>query len=115
VVSIINLGSVAAVEKMVDAPVDPLRFRGNVYAEGWPAWSELDLVGKTLRAGSTAHLKVVKRIVRCAATNVDPSTGIRDLNIPKALLRALAHADCGVYADVIEGGEIAAGDEIEIL
>jgi uncharacterized protein YcbX len=115
VVSIINLGSVAAVEKMVDAPVDPLRFRGNVYAEGWPAWSELDLVGKTLRAGSTAHLKVVKRIVRCAATNVDPSTGIRDLNIPKALLRTLGHADCGVYAEVIEGGEIAAGDEIEIL
>jgi len=115
VVSIINLASVAAVEKMVDAPVDPLRFRGNVYAEGWPAWSELDLVGKTLRAGSTAHLKVVKRIVRCAATNVDPSTGIRDLNIPKALLRTLGHADCGVYAEVIDGGEITAGDAIETV
>ena len=48
VVSIINLASVAAVEDMVGAPVDPLRFRGNVYVEGWPAWSELDLVGKEL-------------------------------------------------------------------
>ena len=46
VVSIINLASVAAVEDMVGAPVNPLRFRGNVYVEGWPAWSELDLVGR---------------------------------------------------------------------
>ena len=49
VVSIINLASVAAVETMVGVPVNPLRFRGNVYVEGWPAWSELDLVGRTLK------------------------------------------------------------------
>ncbi len=41
VVSIINLASVAAVEDMLGAPVDPLRFRANVYVTGWPAWSEL--------------------------------------------------------------------------
>ena len=75
------------IEDMVGAPVHPLRFRGNVYVEGWPAWSELDLVGKELRIGRDARLKVVKRIVRCAATNVDPETGIRDLEVPKALLR----------------------------
>jgi uncharacterized protein YcbX len=125
VVSIINLNSVAAIEDMVGAPVHPLRFRGNVYVEGWPAWSELDLVGKELkiiaRAGAAgamrphARLKVVKRIVRCAATNVDPLTGIRDLELPKALLRHLGHGDCGIYAEVVEAGEIAAGDEIEII
>ena len=60
------------------------------------------------------RLKVVKRIVRCAATNVDPATAIRDLNIPESLLRALGHMDCGIYAEVIEGGEITAGDRIEI-
>jgi hypothetical protein len=114
VVSFINLASVAAVEDLVGAPVDPLRFRGNVYVAGWPAWSELDLVGKTLHAGPAARLKVVKRIVRCAATNVDPASGIRDLEIPKTLLRANGHADCGVYAEVIEGGDITTGDTIEI-
>jgi uncharacterized protein YcbX len=114
VVSIINLASVAAVENMLGAPVNPLRFRGNLYVDGWPAWSELDLVGQSLRAGPTARLKVVKRIVRCAATNVDPDTGLRDLEVPKALLRHLGHADCGIYAEVIESGEIAAGDAIEI-
>ena len=114
VVSIINLASVAAVENMLGAPVNPLRFRGNLYVDGWPAWSELDLVGQSLRTGPTARLKVVKRIVRCAATNVDPDTGLRDLEVPKALLRHLGHADCGIYAEVIESGEIAAGDAIEI-
>src|SRR5438477_281962 len=38
VVSIINLASVAAIETAVGAPVNPLRFRGNVYVAGWPAW-----------------------------------------------------------------------------
>jgi uncharacterized protein len=42
--------------------------------------------------GAHARFKVVKRIVRCAATNVDPLTGVRDLNIPKALMRALGHS-----------------------
>src|SRR6202012_4636463 len=39
VVSIINLASVAALETMMGAPVDPLRFRANLYVDGWPAWS----------------------------------------------------------------------------
>jgi uncharacterized protein YcbX len=115
VVSIINLASVAALDDVVDAPVNPLRFRGNVYVAGWPAWSELELVGKELRVGPHASLRVVQRILRCAATNVDPMTGIRDLNIPKALMRALGHSDCGVYAEVIAAGEIGAGYEVEII
>jgi len=112
VVSIINLASVAAVEGVVGGPVDPLRFRGNVYVSGWPAWREFDLLGQEITVGSRARLRVIKRIVRCAATNVDPDTGIRDLSIPETLMRGFGHADCGVYAEVIEAGEIAVGDEL---
>jgi uncharacterized protein YcbX len=115
VVSIINLASVAAIETLVGAPVDPLRFRGNLYFEGWPAWGEFDQLGQALAVGGEARLRVVKRIERCAATNVEPGTGIRDMTIPHSLLRALGHADCGIYAEVIAGGPIAAGDPIEIL
>ena len=112
VVSIINLASVAAVENAVGAPVDPLRFRGNLHVAGWPAWREFDLLGQTLAIGE-ARLKVVKRIVRCAATNVEPRTGIRDLEIPKTLMQSFGHMDCGVYAEVTAGGRIAAGDPVE--
>ena len=83
VVSIINLASVAALEDAVGAPVHPLRFRGNLYVAGWPAWREFDLLGQEIAIGSSARLKIVKRIVRCAATDVDPDTGIRDLSIPR--------------------------------
>ncbi|WP_065751952.1 MOSC domain-containing protein [Bradyrhizobium paxllaeri] len=111
VVSIINLASVRAIEDIVGAPVHPLRFRGNLYVEGWPAWHEFDLLDRTLAVGDV-RLKVVKRIVRCAAINVDPDTGQRDLAIPPALQRRLGHADCGIYAEVITGGTISAGDAI---
>jgi uncharacterized protein YcbX len=114
VVSIINLQSVAALEGAIGAPVNPLRFRGNFLVSGWPAWSELDLVGRELSIGQ-ARLKVVKRIVRCAATNVDPDTAARDMNIPKTLMKTYGHADCGIYAEVITGGEVAAGDQIRLV
>jgi len=111
VVSIINLASVAAVETAAGAAVNPLRFRANLYVSGWPAWREFDLLGSTIRAGG-AEMKVVKRIVRCAATDVDPDTGMRDLTIPHTLMQNFGHADCGVYAEVTAGGEIAVGDAI---
>jgi uncharacterized protein YcbX len=111
VVSIINLGSVAAIEGMIGQPVHPLRFRANLYVSGWPAWHEFGLLGQTLAIGDI-RLKVVKRIVRCAATNVDPETAGRDLDIPHTLTRRLGHADCGVYAEVTAGGAISVGDAI---
>ena len=114
VVSIINLASVAALETVIGAPVHPLRFRANLYVRGWPAWNELDHVGREVAVGRSARLKVVKRIVRCAATNVDPDTGIRDLTIPDTLMRNLGHTDCGIYAEVIAGGEIVTGDEVSL-
>jgi uncharacterized protein len=112
VISIINLCSVSAVEGVAGAPVHPLRFRGNLYVTGWPAWHEFDLVGQELALGKRARLKIIKRIVRCAATNVDPDTGIRDLSIPELLMRSFGHADCGVYGEVVEAGEIALGDDL---
>jgi len=114
VVSIINLASVADVETVAGAAVHPLRFRGNVYVTGWPAWHEFDLLGRELAVG-TARLKVVKRIQRCAATDVDPETGIRDLAVPRTLQQGFGHGDCGVYAEVVAGGDIAVGDAIVTL
>ena len=115
VVSIINLASVAMVENAAGAPVNPLRFRGNLYIAGWPAWHEFDLLGRELTIGRTARVKVVKRIQRCAATDVDPETGIRDLTIPRTLLENFDHTDCGVYAEVIAAGEVTVGDLINAV
>lgn len=113
VVSIINLASIAALQDLVGQPVDPLRFRGNLHVTGLPPWGEFDLLEKTLTIGG-AKLKVNKRIVRCAAINVDPVTAARDLNLPHMMMQRLGHMDCGVYAEVVHDGVVAEGDGIEI-
>jgi uncharacterized protein len=113
VVSIINLASVAAIERVVGQPVHRLRFRANMYVSGWPAWREVELLERTLTIGDV-RLKVVKSIVRCAAINVDPETALRDLDVPHTMMRQFGHADCGIYAEVIEGGTIGVGDTIAV-
>ena len=112
VVSIINLASVAAVENAIGFPVHPLRFRGNLYVTGWPEWHEFELLGREIAIGSAARAKIVRRIKRCAATNVDPDTGVRDLQIPATLLQTFNHGDCGVYAEVVTAGPITSGDVV---
>ena len=114
VVSIISLASVAALENAAGAPVHPLRFRGNLYVADWPAWHEFELLGREIAVGPSARLKIVKRIVRCAATEVDPDTGIRDLAVPRIIMNSYGHADCGVYGEVVAGGPIAVGDAVVV-
>jgi len=113
-VSLLNLASVAAIETMTGAAVDPLRFRANLHIAGLAAWRELDLVGRTLTTPDGVALRVLKRTERCAATNVDPVTGLRDLAIPHTLSRHLGHTDCGVYAEVVAGGVLKVGDRLDL-
>ncbi|MBI2977466.1 MAG: MOSC domain-containing protein [Rhodospirillales bacterium] len=112
-VSIINLSSVHDLERVTAAPVDPLRFRGNLFIEGADAWSEFGWIGREISVGG-ARLKIEVRIGRCAATNVDPEKAVRDLNIPASLQRGFRHADMGVYATVVGGGRVAAGDAVTL-
>ena len=110
-ISFINLASIAALEKVVGVPVDPLRFRANVYFEGATAWSEMQWAGTDITVGR-ASLRVVSPITRCAATMVNPATAERDLNIPAILQREFGHNYMGIYGEVVEGGEIASGSAI---
>lgn len=111
-VSLVNLASVAALERAIGRVLDPLRFRANIYFTGLPAWAEFDWVGRDILAGG-ARLSVFKRTVRCPATEVDPATGKRDIPVPALLRQHFGHADLGVHAVVAEGGRIAVGDAIE--
>jgi len=113
VVSIINLDTVEDFFSALGHEVHPLRFRANLYLAGLPAWSEFDLIGKTLAIGE-ARLKIIKRIERCAATEVNPETALRDIDIPEILWRRRGDADFGVYAEVTAAGKIAESDPVEI-
>ncbi len=108
-VSIINLASVRDLAAKIGAPVDPLRFRANLYVEGWPAWVEIGWEGRVLRLGA-ARATVFESIVRCAATEVDPTTAARDLDVPAALFAHYGHVLCGIYVRVQTAGTVRQGD-----
>jgi uncharacterized protein YcbX len=109
-VSLLNLASVRDLETRLGRPVDPLRFRANIHVEGWAPWAELGLdPGAEIRLGE-ARAAVVKPIVRCAATHVDPATGERDIDLVPALHQHYGRLVCGVYLQVAWGGTIRAGD-----
>lgn len=111
-VSLINLATVREIAgRLGREALDPLRFRANLYVDGLDPWAELGWVGKELVAGEV-HFACAERIDRCAATNVDPATGARDLNIPLALRKAYGHIDCGVMLRVLHGGRLEAGQAI---
>ena len=110
-VSPINCASIAALEAAMGVPVDPIRFRANVYFDGASAWSEHDWIGFEITLGA-ARLRVISPITRCAATQVSPVTATRDLDIVAALGRAFGHINMGVYAEVLAGGETAVGDAL---
>jgi hypothetical protein len=108
---IVNLASVRELERALNKDIDPLRFRANVYIDTESPWVEFDWIDKQLSIGE-ARLEVYTRTERCAATNVDPETGERDMAIPAMLMRTYEHQDFGVYAKVIEGGVVRVGDTV---
>ncbi|HEX3887897.1 MAG TPA: MOSC N-terminal beta barrel domain-containing protein [Phenylobacterium sp.] len=108
-VSIVNLASVRDLGQKMGAELDPLRFRANLYVEGWPAWAENDWTGKALMVG-WARAQVFKPIVRCLATHVDPTTAERDLDVTKALFDHYGNLFCGVYVRVTSAGVVGLGD-----
>jgi uncharacterized protein YcbX len=108
-VSLLNLQSVHDLERVVRRPVDPRRFRANLHLSGAPAWCEAGWIGRQIGIGA-AKLTVVDTIERCAATNVNPDTAERDLNIPLQLQQGFGHVTMGVYARVEVGGTIREGD-----
>lgn len=112
-VSLINLASVRELEKRWGQTLDPLRFRANIYIEGAAPFSELDWVGQEIRFGQAAA-EVMQRNGRCAATNVNPQTGLRDRDVPGKLRAEFGHKDLGVYLKITEPGLLRTGDALNV-
>ena len=113
VVSLINLATLRSLEQKWGYAIDPLRFRANFYIDDAAPWSEFDWIGSDLQLG-TAVLHADRRNGRCNATNVNPSNGERDLEIPRALYRDFSHRELGVYLTVKQTGAVALGDRVTL-
>lgn len=109
-VSILNLSSLDALGGMAGAPLSIHRWRGNLWLDGLGPWEEKGWAGKRLRIGEVV-LDIMQEITRCKATAANPDTGTRDVDT-LAALAALGHQEFGVYARVVKGGTLRAGDTV---
>jgi hypothetical protein len=113
-ISLISLSSIQELGENIGIEIDPIRFRGNINFEGDAPWLEFDWIDRDLRIEEVV-LHVFKRTQRCAATTVNPKTAVRDINVPRELHMNYQHMDMGIYTEVLRGGEIKIGDEIELI
>ncbi|MGH7006270.1 MAG: MOSC domain-containing protein, partial [Alphaproteobacteria bacterium] len=80
----------------------------NLHFDGVAAWAERAWPGKRIAVGG-AVLEVMEPINRCAATEVNPTTALRDLRTLRGLTEGFGHVEMGVYAKVVAAGRVARG------
>ncbi len=113
-VSILNHASLADLSSRMGLDLSIHRWRANFWIEGAAPWSEFDWIGKRLAVGS-AVLEVTERIGRCRATCVNPATGEVEGETLAALTAAFGHTDFGIFAKVVQGGQVAVDDRWSLL
>jgi len=94
---------------------DTRRFRANVLidsdiTDGYP---ELAWVGRKLRIG-TAIIHIVMGCPRCVMVTLKEHDLPQDHRLMRTLVRETNHI-AGVYASVVEEGDVREGDAIELL
>ena len=112
-ISLINLSSVNDFEKKTDQKIEPERFRGNFYIKGLDAWEERKWINKTIKINNV-FFKVEKNIPRCSATNLQPGTDKKTIDLPYLLKKKYGHNDMGVYLTPMNDGSVMTGNKIEL-
>jgi uncharacterized protein YcbX len=113
-ISLQNQASIDRLARSVASTLDPRRLRANVLLEGWNAFAEEELVGKTVRLG-TAEIIVEEPINRCRAIDVNPDTAAHDQDLVRALQGMRGKPSLGIYARVTKAGRMAPGDQVVVL
>lgn len=119
----ITVASLASVEQISSAggasELDARRFRMTFDLEGCAPYEEDTWEGRQVRVGG-ALLEMHGQVPRCVVTTQDPNTGERDFPT-LSLIRSTRGVNAegklpfGVYARVLEPGQVSVGDALEVL
>jgi len=121
-VTLVSLESVAELGERGhhDGRLDPGRFRMTIEIEGASQPHEEDTwAGRRVRVGA-AVIRIDEPVPRCVVTTLDPDTGIRDFPTLRVIrdyrgVNAENQLEFGVYAEVVDAGEVRVGDAVEPL
>lgn len=105
---------IAEVERALDMPLDPRRWRPNFYARAAAGFSfgENDLLGRTIELGEVV-LRVRDTIKRCVTTTYDIETGEREDDVLVYVAQKRANV-MGVYCEVEFAGTVRVGDALRL-
>ena len=92
---------------------DYRRLRPNLIIGGVPGMAEREWEGARLRIGKVL-IGVQDLRLRCIMTSYDPDTQVKDKEITRDIYRRF-DGKLALNCFVIEGGEIAVADEVELL
>ena len=117
----VSLLSEASLRWLSDAgavdPIDARRFRMTVGADGVEAFTEELWIDRVVAIGSAA-VRVHGNIGRCSVTTLQPERGVADLQTLHMLRRlrdgvpTTEPLPFGVWAEVVEPGDVRLGDEV---
>lgn len=116
-ISILSAASLGTLSTIAGLELDPRRFRMSVIVEDVPAYAEDAWVGGRLRIGS-AILRPSGGLARCVVPGQDPDTGLPTTDVLGILKRTRSEiestekAPFGIWAEVLEPGEIRLGDPV---
>lgn len=113
-VTLVTNGSLARLADRVGAPVEGARFRATFQLDGGDAHAHVEdeWLDRRLRLG-TAEVRVRGVVPRCAVIDLDPVSGLRDLDLMRALAAyrgGRGEVAFGVDADVTVPGRVRTGD-----
>lgn len=113
-VSIVFDTWIAEGSRLAGAPLQPLRFRPNIFARAAKGFSEPEaaLVGRRLRIGPCI-LEVSATIKRCVTPTYDLESGSSNPHISRVIAQERDNV-MGVYCSVREPGPLAIGDPIAL-
>jgi uncharacterized protein YcbX len=114
--SAVHLVTTAALEwlrlRLPGSRIDERRFRPNmVVAAMGTGQPEQSWIGRTLRIGTDATLRVTSPTERCRMTTLAQGDLPEDAKVLRCLAQD-AQAQFGVYAEVVKPGRVAAGDPV---
>jgi uncharacterized protein YcbX len=119
-VTILSQGSLDRLADVADVDsVDGRRFRMNLGVEGVEPHGEDDWIDHDLQVGE-ATVRPRGNVGRCAITQRDPESGVKDLDTLKALATYRRHLQTteelafGVYGEVLAPGTVRVGDAVTL-
>ena len=112
-ISVASIASLDALAERIGQPLDPRRFRANLWLDGLDPWEEFNWIGQELELGGVTF-RVEERITRCKATMANPETGETDADTLAGIEAGWGHKDFGIYVVAQSGGTLSVGDKLTV-